>query len=156
MTRIYRVVECRNSRRQLRRNRIIQGVLNRSWLRLSPLAVGIQEKCFMVTCGSQIQGGLNNAGITTPHRTHWLATRGGTRRERRHPFNIEPGTRCRSCACDSQQRIGRMRRRAGAMSMAAGEYVSVHSQADTEQAELRARQCRRTIPAGLLYRQHGP
>ena len=76
MTRIYRVVECRNSKRQHPRNRIIQGVLNRGWLRLSPLAVGIQEKCFVVTCGSQIQGGLNNAGITTPDRRRSLLRSG--------------------------------------------------------------------------------
>jgi hypothetical protein len=40
--------------------------------------------------------------------------------------------------CDSQQRVGCRDRRpgGGAMSMAAGEYISVHSQADTEQAEL--------------------
>ena len=59
---------------------------------------------------------LNNASRqqgTTPHRTHRLATRGGIGRERRHPFNIESGARCRSCACDSQQRIGRRGRRTG-------------------------------------------
>ena len=38
---------------------------------------------------------------TAPHRTHRLAPRGGTRRKRWHPFNIEFGARCRSGACDS-------------------------------------------------------
>ena len=41
--------------------------------------------------------------------------------------------------CDAQQRTGRgvAGLVAGAMSMAAGEYVSVHSQACTEQADLK-------------------
>jgi VIT1/CCC1 family predicted Fe2+/Mn2+ transporter len=68
---------------------------------------------------------------------HWLATPGGTGRERRHPVNIESAARCSSCACDSQQLLvaGVAGLVAGAMSMAAGEYVSVRSQADTEQAD---------------------
>src|ERR1700687_1570403 len=37
---------------------------------------------------------------TTPHRAHRMAARGGTGRERRHPFNIEYRARCRGCARD--------------------------------------------------------
>ena len=90
---------------------------------------------------SHIKEDLKNAYTsqgTTPHRTHRLATRGGIGRQRRHRFDSEPGAWGGSCACDSQQHIGRgiAGLVAGAMSMAAGEYVSVHSQADTEQAEL--------------------
>ena len=45
---------------------------------------------------------------------------------------------CRGGAWESQQRVTRgvAGLVAGAMSMAAGEYVSVHSQADSEQADL--------------------
>ena len=74
------------------------------------------------------------------HRTGrigWLA-RGGIGRERRHPFDSEfvlgvaaaHGTRINILVAGVAGLV------AGAMSMAAGEYVSVHSQADTEQAEL--------------------
>jgi len=76
---------------------------------------------------------------TTPHIAHRLVARGSVRRERRDSLNIQSGLGCRSCTRDSQQRGGRRCRRPcgrGAMSMAAGEYVSVHSQADTENADL--------------------
>src|ERR1017187_2235388 len=44
------------------------------------------------------RGGLKNvytSSGTTPHRTHWLATRGGIGRQRRHPLLRESGARCR-------------------------------------------------------------
>src|ERR1700736_6068334 len=87
------------------------------------------------------QGALKNVCTTqgaTPNRAHRLATRGRIGCERWHPFNSESGARSRNGARDSQQRIGRgvAGLVARAMSMAAGEYVSVHSQADTEEAEL--------------------
>ena len=68
-----------------------------------------------------------------------MATGGSIGRQRRDPFDSEFGTGCRGVACDSQQRTvaGVAGLVAGAMSMAAGEYVSVHSQADTEQADLK-------------------
>jgi VIT family len=52
---------------------------------------------------------------------------------------LESGTRSRRGACDSQRPFSRRPCGlvAGAMSMAAGEYVSVHSQAATEEAELK-------------------
>ena len=76
---------------------------------------------------------------TTPHGTHRLAAGNGIGGERRHFLHIESGTRGRRGACDSQRHFSRRRCRlvAGAMSMATGEYVSVHSQADTEEAELK-------------------
>lgn len=52
----------------------------------------------------------------TPQRTHWLATRGRTRRERRYPFNFESGTWCGRCTCDSQQLVSRGDRRSGGWS----------------------------------------
>ena len=67
-----------------------------------------------------------------------LAARGGHGRERRDPVHGEPGARCRGRARDHRNVMvaGVAGLVAGAMSMAAGEYVSVHSQADTEQADL--------------------
>src|ERR1035437_401064 len=64
-------------------------------------------------------------------RRYWVRTTA--------PFTSESGARRRSRAFESPQHIGRRDRRIGrlAMSMAIGEYVSVHSQADTEQAELK-------------------
>ena len=43
---------------------------------------------------------------------------------------------------------------AGSMSMAAGEYVSVHSQADTEEADLKLERAERNTPAGV--QREGP
>jgi vacuolar iron transporter family protein len=67
-----------------------------------------------------------------------MAARGGIGCERRHPFNRESGAGCRGGAWGSSSVLvaGVAGLVAGAMSMAAGEYVSVHSQADTEKADL--------------------
>ena len=67
-----------------------------------------------------------------------MAPRGGTGRERWHPFNLQPGarSRCRPWTHGNILIAGIAGLVAGSMSMAAGEYVSVHSQADTEEAEL--------------------
>jgi len=63
-----------------------------------------------------------------------MAARSGARGEWRHTFNLEP-----SAGCGGHSNVvvaGVAGLVAGAMAMAAGEYVSVHSQADTEQADL--------------------
>jgi VIT1/CCC1 family predicted Fe2+/Mn2+ transporter len=68
-----------------------------------------------------------------------MAARCGLGRQWRHSLDGESGAGCRGCAWDPQQRVlvaGVAGLVAGAMAMAAGEYVSVHSQADTEQADL--------------------
>ena len=74
------------------------------------------------------------------HRTaaYRLAPRRGARRERRHRLDREPAARRRGRGREPRQRADRGLAGlvAGAMSMAAGEYVSVHSQADTEAADL--------------------
>jgi hypothetical protein len=95
--------------------------------------MGIQEKCFVVTCGCQIQGGLNNAGIRhSTGRIGWLrAAVLGANDDILSSSSLVLGV-AGAHATDSN--VGRRRRRAGAMSMAAGEYVSAHSQADIEQA----------------------
>jgi len=70
-------------------------------------------------------------------RIGWLA-RGGSGRKRRHTLNIK--SRDGVAAAHATHRnlliAGMAGLVAGAMSMAAGEYVSVHSQADTEHADL--------------------
>ena len=69
-----------------------------------------------------------------------LAARSRARRQRRHPVDREP-----RAGRGRLRRVGRRDRRPpasppwwpGALSMAAGEYVSVSSQRDAEQADLR-------------------
>jgi hypothetical protein len=77
----------------------------------------------------------------TAHGTHRLAAGNGIGRERRHSFHIESGTRRGVAAAHATHSdllvAGVAGLVAGAMSMAAGEYVSVHSQADTEEVELK-------------------
>ena len=94
--------------------------------------------CFAVCGLRRLENACTSLG-TSCQRTHRLASHGGIGCERRSPFNSESGARRRSRAFESPQHIGRRDRRIGrlAMSMAVGEYVSVHSQADTEQAELK-------------------
>ena len=75
---------------------------------------------------------------TTPHRSHRLAARRRARRQRRHRLHRQPGG---GRGGGQRQPVdilltGVAGLVAGAMSMAAGEYVSVHSQADTENADL--------------------
>ncbi len=74
------------------------------------------------------------------HRTDrigWLRVR-GSGRQRRHRVHRQPGGGCGGCRSDPQGHLvaGVAGLVAGAMSMAAGEYVSVSSQSDTEQADL--------------------
>ena len=83
-------------------------------------------------------------GISMAHRNVIGATKSGgfaprSRGQRRHRVHGEPGGRRRRCRRRPSGRLrrghGRPRRRC--VSMAAGEYVSVSSQADTEQADLK-------------------
>ncbi len=67
-----------------------------------------------------------------------MVARGRAGRERRNTFDVELviGVAAAHAARSSVLVAGVAGLVAGAMSMAAGEYVSVHSQADTEKAEL--------------------
>jgi hypothetical protein len=69
-----------------------------------------------------------------PGGTHWMDTRDGAGRERRRPFDGESGAGCRRCERQPQQCVIVAGLVAGAMSVVAGEHVSVHSQKDTEDA----------------------
>ena len=67
-----------------------------------------------------------------------MAARSGSRLERRYIVNCKYRAWCCSRACDTSKSVGYRygQSGAGAMSMAAAEYVSVHSQEDTERADL--------------------
>ena len=67
-----------------------------------------------------------------------MAPRSSFGSERWHPFYFQPGAWDRGGAWTHSSVLiaGVAGLVAGAMSMAAGEYVSVHSQKDTEEAEL--------------------
>ena len=69
---------------------------------------------------------------------HRLVARRGARRQRRHRLDREPDRRRGGGGRDANDVLiaGVAGLVAGAMSMAAGEYVSVSSQSDTEQADL--------------------
>src|SRR6202790_631780 len=133
-------MEWRNFRRQHPRHRIIQGVLNRGLIAVEP-APGNPRKCFVVTCRSQIQGGLRMpVGNKERHRTGrigWLrAAVLGANDGLLSTSSLVLGVAAAHATHSNVLVAGVAGLVAGAMSMAAGEYVSVHSQADTEQAEL--------------------
>jgi VIT1/CCC1 family predicted Fe2+/Mn2+ transporter len=70
-------------------------------------------------------------------RPHWVVEGGGARSQRRHHLDREIVGVAAAAASHSDVLIaGVAALVAGAMSMAAGEYVSVSSQSDTERADL--------------------
>src|ERR1022692_3433653 len=89
-------------------------------------------------CEAFFPGLKRNGRIRPSTVVAGLVTRGSPWRQRRYPFDREPGTRCRSCGGDSQQRDDRRdcRPRRRSHVNGPGEYVSVRSQADSEEAAL--------------------
>ena len=74
-----------------------------------------------------------------PGRSYRLAASRGARSQRRYRVDRQPDRRRGRGCRDANRRFARAGAAglvAGAMSMAAGEYVSVSSQSDTEQADL--------------------
>ena len=102
--------------------------------------------------GKSLENARTTQG-TASHGKNRLAARFGSRRERWAAFDRQPGARCGRRTWNAQRVLvaGAAGLVAGAMSMAAGEYVSVHSQADAEQGRPRTRASRSSH-----QRQFGP